>query len=51
MLRYGIDRYSVFRPVMPCLSMKIRRRLVNRMASRTSLKAASTTSPSKRSLA
>lgn len=36
MLRYGIEWYSVFLPVMPCLSTRISRRSVNRMVSRIS---------------
>lgn len=50
MLRYGIEWYSVFLPVMPCLSIRIRRRSVNRMVSRRSRRAACTCSPWPRSL-
>ncbi|CAM5296922.1 hypothetical protein SBADM41S_02407 [Streptomyces badius] len=45
MLRYGMERYSTFLPVMPCLSTRISRRSVNRMLSRTSRNASCTCSP------
>ena len=50
MLRYGIEWYSTFLPVMPCLSTRISRRSVNMMTSRTSWYAACTTSPAPSSL-